>query len=56
MAEDNIDLVLNFLTNNKEYEVLPLNKDTLSKLIQKYPKGKTVLGNKKSRTATHWGW
>ena len=42
MAEGNINSALNLLTNNMENGVLPLNKDTLSKLIQKHPKGKTT--------------
>ena len=36
------EAVLNLLRNNMENGVLPLNKDTLSKLIQKRPKGKTA--------------
>ena len=39
MAKGNIKSALNLLANNMENEVLPLNKDTLSKLIQKHPKG-----------------
>ena len=39
MAKGNIISALNLLTNNMENGVLPLNKDTLSKLIQKHPKG-----------------
>ena len=39
MAKGNIDLTLILLTNNMENGVLPLNKDTLSRLIQKHPKG-----------------
>ena len=39
MAKGNINSALNLLANNMENEVLPLNKDTLSKLIQKHSKG-----------------
>ena len=42
MAEGNINSALNLLRNNMENRVLPLNKDTLSELIQKHPKGKTA--------------
>ena len=42
MAKGNINSALNLLTNNMENRVLPLNKDKLSKLIQKHPKGKTA--------------
>ena len=38
MAKSNIDSTLNLVTNNMENGVLPLNKDTLSRLIQKHPK------------------
>ena len=40
MAIGNILSALNLLTNNVENGVLPLNKDTLSKLIQKHAKCK----------------
>ena len=43
MAKGNIISAVNLLTNNMENGVLPLNKDTLSKFIQKYPKGKTEI-------------
>ena len=42
MAKGNINSTLNLLTNNVEIGVLPLDKNTLSKLIQKHPKGKTA--------------
>ena len=42
MAKGNINSALKLLTNNMENRILPLNKDTLSKLIQKHPKGKTA--------------
>ena len=42
MAKAIINLALNLLTNNIKNEVLPLNKDTLSKLIQKHLKSKTT--------------
>ena len=42
MAKGDINSALNLLTNNMKSGVLPLNKDTLSKLIQKHPKGKTA--------------
>ena len=35
MMKGNINLALNLLPNNMENGVLPLGKDTLSKLIQK---------------------
>ena len=40
MAKGNINSVLNLLTNNMQNGILPLNNDTLSKLIQKHVKGK----------------
>ena len=42
MAKGNINLALKLLANSMENGISPLNKDTLSKLIQKYPKGKTA--------------
>ena len=42
MAKGNTNSALKLLTNNMENGILPLNKDTLSKLIQKHPKGKTA--------------
>ena len=39
MEKGNINSALNLLTNSMENGVLPLNKDTLSKLIYKHPKG-----------------
>ena len=42
MAKGDINSALNLLTNNIENGLLPLNKDTLSKLIQKYPRDKTA--------------
>ena len=42
MAKGNIILALNLLTNDMENGVLPLSKDTLSKLIQKHSKGQTA--------------
>ena len=42
MVKGNINSALNLLVNNMENRVLPLNKDTLSKLTQKHPKGKTA--------------
>ena len=42
MAKGNINSALSLLTNNMENEVLPLSKDTLSKLIQKHPKSKAA--------------
>ena len=38
MAKDNISSALILLTVNMESGVLPLSKDTLSKLIQKHTK------------------
>ena len=43
MAKGNMNSTLNLLTKNIENRVLPLNKDTLSKFIQKHAKGKTAL-------------
>ena len=45
MAEGNINSALKLLINNMENGILPLKKDTLSKLIQKHPKGKTASQN-----------
>ena len=45
MAKGNINSALNLLIKNIENGVLPLNKDTLSKLIQKHPKDKTASQN-----------
>ena len=42
MAKGNINSALKLLRNNMENGILPINKDTLSKLIQKHPKGKTA--------------
>ena len=42
MAKGNVNSALKLLTNNMENGILPVNRYTLSKLIQKYPKGKTV--------------
>ena len=42
MAKGNINSTLNLLANIMENRVLSLNKDTLSKLIKKHPKGKTA--------------
>ena len=42
MVKGNINSALNLLVNNMENGVLPLNKDTLSKLTQTHPKGKTA--------------
>ena len=42
MANGNINSTFNLLTKNMKNGVLPLNKDTISKLTQKHPKGKTV--------------
>ena len=42
MAKGNINSAFNLLIKNMKNGVLPLNKDTISKLTQKHPKGKTV--------------
>ena len=42
MAKGNVNSALKLLTNNMENGILPVNRYALSKLIQKYPKGKTV--------------
>ena len=42
MVKGNISSALNLLVNNMENGVLPLNKNTLSKLTQKHLKGKTA--------------
>ena len=45
MTKGNINSALKLLTSNMENGILPLKKDTLSKLIQKHPKGKTASQN-----------
>ena len=42
MVKGSISSALKLLTKSMENGILPLNKDTLSKLIQKHPKGKTA--------------
>ena len=42
MAKGNVISALNLLANIMENRMLSLNKDTLSKLIKKHPKGKTA--------------
>ena len=41
-AKGNINSALNVLISNMENGVLPLNKDTISKLFEKHPKNKTA--------------
>ena len=42
MAKGNINSTLNLLASNTENGILPLDKDTLSKLIQKHSDSKTA--------------
>ena len=42
MAKGNINSTLNLLASNIENGILPLDKDTLSKLIQKHSGSKTA--------------